>query len=501
MFLGISDAVFIFSALLKPIRGYTASLGVPNQIYLDDQLTGGATKSLAISNNAVANDVLAKAGWIVSTSKKNGPLQRILFLGLEICSVTMKFYIPEKKIISLLAKADSLLSCHKVQLRVLASFIGLLQSCSRALGPIVRLMTRNLYGFLMSNVQSSSWNFFVALDENVVFEINFWQANVRDLNGFHFKASLSMIDIHHQMVSDASNIGIFGYRFFSNEYEVMLRRALTEREIKRSSTDRELLAVEEIYTGPDAVKLAGSVVRHLIDNQSVVNILANGSKKKRLHEMAVNIFLNCRRLNITLFAEWTPRTDPLIVHADWGSRIFDESSYSLDLPSFSALLEYFNIVIEVDVMADYWNKKCVMYFTRFPDPHAAAVNFFAQRLYQGVVYYCFPPPSLYTAAILHFQKYGVKGLLLVPVWKTASFWNNVVPDGVHLPSWVKSFLVFRPSGFIVDPNVSSFTFKQKPVAFDMLGLVFDFSICAEENIFVSFKSASNCMKYGCARCA
>ena len=115
-------------------------------------------------------------------------------------------------------------------------------------------------------------------------------------------------------------------------------------------------------------------------------------------------------------------------------------------------------------------------------------------------FYCFPPPSLFTASVLHMQKHGVSGLLLVPVWKGASFWNNVVPDGNHLPSWVKKFLIFRPSGFVVDPNVISNTFKNKPVYFDMLALQVDFAFVHKDDVFSSLKVVQNCINYGCTDC-
>ena len=500
MFLGISDAVFIFSTLTKPIRSYLASHGIPNIIFIDDHLTGGATKKLAIQNNNFSNDIWAKAGWVMSPSKKQGPLKKILFLGLLICSDTMMFFIPEAKIVKLLAKADSLLSSKKVKLRVLASFIGLLQSCGRALGPIVRLMSRCMYGFLMSNVNSFSWNHHLPLDQNVISEIRFWQENIVELNGFKFRVDLSMIEIQHDIVTDASNIGIYGYRYFSNDFEIVLRRLLTAREVKRSSTHRELLAVYEIYGGNDAIKFKNSVVRHLVDNKGVVSILDHGSKVPELHEMAVKIFLNCRKFNISLFPEWKPRTDPLLVYADSGSRAFDQSSYSLDMPSFLAVIEFFGTPLDIDCMADQFNKKCTAYFSRFPDPFSLGANFFAQRLNDQSIYYCFPPPSLFTAAVLHLQKFGCYGLLLVPIWRSASFWTNVAPDGCHLPFWAKKFLIFKPSGFVVDPCVTSNTFKNKPVMFDMLVILFDFKDVDFKLIHSSLVSQSNCLKYGCHKC-
>ena len=190
MFLGISDTVFIFSTMTKPIRSYLASHGIPNIIFIDDHLTGGANEKLAIQNIKFSNYIWAKAGWVMSPSKKQGPLKKILFLGLLICSDSMMFYIPEAIIVKLLAKADSLLSSKKGKLRVLASFFGLLRG--RALGPIVRLMSRCMYSFLMSNVNAFSWNH-LPLEQNVISEIRFWQENIVELNGFKFRVDLGMI--------------------------------------------------------------------------------------------------------------------------------------------------------------------------------------------------------------------------------------------------------------------------------------------------------------------
>ena len=210
--------------------------------------------------------------------------------------------------------------------------------------------------------------------------------------------------------------------------------------------------------------------------------------------------MNCRRLNITLFVEWRSRDDPFLVHADFGSRMFDQSSYSLDYDSFMAMVEFFNFHLDVDGFADHWNRKCISYYTRFPDPHCSAVNFFAQKLDQNLSYYCFPPPSMVTATILHMHAFNAHGLLLLPVWKSAAFWSNIVPDGQHFPPWVSRFLLFRPSSFVVDPNVLSHTFRCKPVTFDMLALLVDFRCCNKENMFTSLAIKENCLDYGCYMC-
>ena len=75
MFLGVSDAVFIFSAILKPIRVFLNTLGIRNCFYIDDLLVIGKTRQEVIENDAVAKQVLANTGWVVSSSKTLGPDQ------------------------------------------------------------------------------------------------------------------------------------------------------------------------------------------------------------------------------------------------------------------------------------------------------------------------------------------------------------------------------------------------------------------------------------------
>ena len=85
----------------------------------------------------------------------------------------------------------------------------------------------------------------------------------------------------------------------------------------------------------------GGVVRHLTDNKCVESICRIGSRVPALHSIAVALYMKCGELNITLLVEWRSRDDPLIAFADVGSRLFDESSYSLDFNSFMRLVEAF----------------------------------------------------------------------------------------------------------------------------------------------------------------
>ena len=505
LFLGVSDAVFLFTAILRPVKQHISSLGIPSILYLDDLLYGGATEKESIENRKLVIETLGKAGFIVSTSKSTKPSRQIRFLGLIIDTVQMLFLIPEDKLIKIEDFARKLLLSRRVRLRDAAKFLGFLNSVSKAIGPMMRLRVKAIYNWLAENLLYATYNHHFPITDLVRQEIEFWLLNVRSLNGYAINPSASVLETRLDeilVVSDASNEGAFGY-MLSSSYEVILRRSFTDEEKKMSSTFRELIALYNIYSNEDILKkMQGKNVLHCTDNMAVSSILFNGSKKPHLLDLALKIFIKCRQFKVNLEVEWRPRNHYLLELADAGSKSFDDSSYSLNFESFSVVLEYFHDVpIHVDGMSENWNKKSNYYYSKKRDPFSSGVNFFAQSLDHNVNYYIFPPPSNIYQTIIHLAIHKAKGLLIVPHWPGSSFYLNIVPDGKHFSKWVIKFLKFRPTGFCYDVNIRSSTFKQSPSTFDMIILHFDFSIVNEFNFHHADVSRTKCIDHGCDKCS
>ena len=258
--------------------------------------------------------------------------------------------------------------------------------------------------------------------------------------------------------------------------------------------------MKHIYCEAVGDRFSNSSVLHLTDNMAVCSIMEVGSRKKHLMHLALDIFSACREKKIDLIVEWRPRNHVLLEHADLGSKSFDEAAYSLNFDSFMLVLNFFQVSIQVDTFSNYWNRKAEVFFSKTPEFGAAAVNFFAQKLQSNVMYYAFPPPGKIVAAILHFAKFKANGLMLIPMWKSSSFWFSIVPDGRHLCNWVKKFLIFKPEGFVYDPTVLSSTFKN-PCQFEMLGLLFDFSNVKREDLFTPVVRKDFCIANFCDICS
>ena len=83
--------------------------------------------------------VLTNVGRIISSSKHLPIAQKKIFPGLTVNSISMEFEIPTVKLEKFFLLLEKIRSQEIVSVRLLASFWGLLNSFSRALGQVVRV--------------------------------------------------------------------------------------------------------------------------------------------------------------------------------------------------------------------------------------------------------------------------------------------------------------------------------------------------------------------------
>ena len=369
----------------------------------------------------------------------------------------MSFYIPEEKVQRFLGFIEELLSQRRVKVRDLARTLGYLQSFSRALGDVTRFKSRSCYYWISKKLEIGGYNRFYILDEAAKDELLFWSLNIKELNGMKFTPSKSLVST--MIVTDASDQGMFGYQF-GDINSIVLRKLFSQEERRCSSTVRELLCLRYIYTSDVGSRYEGENVLHITDNKAAVSIMSTGSRKPHLQKLAVEIFQACKTKNINLTLGWRPRGDELVRIADQGSKSFDPSAVSLDFDSFVKILDFISPQeIAVDCMANEWNRKASVFFSKNEESGSSGRNFFAQPLNNRRYFYIFPPPSLVSASIIHFYRFKARGVLVVPVWFSSVYWNNILEDGSLFSAWVQKWMIFKPSGFISDPAIVSSTFK------------------------------------------
>ena len=181
-----------------------------------------------------------------------------------------------------------------------------------------------------------------------------------------------------------------------------------------------------------ATKLQGHKVKWFTDNQSIVSIITNGSKKPHLQDGALSIFEVCLGHTIKLEMVWLPRCEN--ERADLFSRIVDYDDWKLD----PCLFTHFNILWgphSVDCFASSNNFQLPRFFSKYWCPGSEAVDAFTVD-WETEVCWWVPPLYLVTRTIKHARCCSSSGTLVIPMWISAPFWPVICPDGAHLVSFI-----------------------------------------------------------------
>ena len=137
LILGICDAVYAFTRLVRLIVRYLRSRGVNVLVYIDNFFISHNSKQLAIKSRNFLIFTLTRCSWLLSVPKHEPVAQLKVFLGLTINSLTMQFEVPNSKLTQFFELLQQVKSLAFLPVRLLARFLGLLNSFSRALGQVV----------------------------------------------------------------------------------------------------------------------------------------------------------------------------------------------------------------------------------------------------------------------------------------------------------------------------------------------------------------------------
>ena len=99
--------------------------------------------------------------------------------------------------------------------------------------------------------------------------------------------------------------------------------------------------------------------------------------KLDLHRLAIKIFQFCAEHSIRLEVQWIPRTEN--EKADYISRLIDFDDWQITRDLFLSLEELWG-PHTVDSFANYYTAKLPRFFSRFWNPGASGIDFFAQEL-------------------------------------------------------------------------------------------------------------------------
>ena len=353
-----------------------------------------------------------------------------------------------------------------ISARQLAKTSGLIISLYPVVGNVTRLMTRYIYSVIN---ESSFWDNSIDISNNssAVQELNFWLENIDSLN---LNKCLCKIAKPTEVIgfSDASNIAGGGY--IVHKDDKICHKMWTDVEKEQSSTWRELKAVW-LALASFIGDVSNKHVKWFTDNQNVCRIINNGSKKLDLHKLTLDIYRLCLIFGIDLNIEWIPRSQN--DQADYISRIQDFDDWEIQEHFFNYLSNLFG-PFSVDRFADYENKKCDRFNSRFWNPGCEAVDAFTQN-WKNDNNYLVPPVQLIPRTIKHLEFCKGKGFLIVPEWRSAIFWPLLVNSNNQFKKGIVDVFSFKNNGNIFKKGKNNSTFGSCRMSNNVLVINLDFT--------------------------
>ena len=494
LILGVSDAVFAFTQVVKPVTKYLRAHGFKVISYIDDFIKFVDGFQAAERARLFLLMTLAKCGWQVNKAKLPPISQVPRALGLLVDTQKMMFFIPKPKMDDFFKKAQPLMELDTVLKKDLASIAGTLMSFLKALGPIARLKTRAMYACIHEG--DFDWNQRIALSDRARLEIHFWMDNLTSLDGFPLDNKHFSVTPTYVKAGDASGTGCY-LALVSGVQETLVSKSFTQEQSFKSSTWREAFVIYSHYVSSpiaDLERFRDSRIRHYTDNQGVARIFEVGSPNFELQKMAEEVYSICKSLNITLEFVWQRRDSDLMVRMDQGSRgpwgYHDE--FTLDWETSQNVLQR---GITLDGFASFNNRLCQRYFSRSFEVESAGTDFFQQSIGLSEKVLIHPHPRMLIPALRHAARYGCKCVVVFHLWRTLAS-TFVILKGGHLPKLATNIHVCKPN----------FKGGEKSPAFwgvrEFLTIIFDLELSPSLTLEEQLKEKTTyCLFSGCSYCS
>ena len=409
---GLNSAGYLFTKVLRPLVKKWRGEGIKAILFVDDGIAGknGHTQTSKAKQIVVYD--LRSAGFLINYEKSDlEPSPRGCWLGMDIDTEKMRFAVPRQKIEKLLSAINVIVNSRPMlcSAKQLSSIAGQISAMGIAIGPTTRLMTRSMYETM---ARATSWHGQREISNGTLRELLFWLDNIDAQNGFAIRPRLLTSKI---MFTDASDDQYGGFTL-TRLGKLVCCGKFDESESSLSSTARELLAVKHCITS-FGERLAHESVQVNVDNFGASKILAIGSNKVHLQDIAVQIFEKSLELNIQIIPKWIPRDQNQ--EADYYSKMLDTDDWSIDKNTFDYLNARFG-PFDVDRFADNCNNKLPIFNSRHYCPGTACVNAFCED-WSSVNNWLCPPVSLIGSVIKFMKLSKARGILIVPLWKSAYF--------------------------------------------------------------------------------
>ena len=410
---GLSNCPRYFTKLLKPVYAHLRSKGYLSTAFIDDCYLQGQTYEECAKNVQETVKLFQSLGFVIHSEKSVlSPCKKLKYLGFWLNSDSMTVTLPDDKKEKIKNVCLDLKKKKNVPIRQLAQAIGQLVAAFPAVlwGPLFyRKLERNKS--LALREAKGNFDTTTMVSKEAEKELDWWIDNIQTSSH-----PLQIADPDIELRTDASSKGGWGAVCLSQSAGG--RWSMSEREYHINVL--ELLAVEYALKSFDTL-LLGKHVKVLSDNTCAVSYLRNmgGSRSSECNDVAHRIWFWAKARNIWLTATYIPGKEN--VEADAQSRNFnDRTEWALDKKIFHSITNTL-FCPEIDLFASRLNCQLKPFVSWGPDPEAWAVDAFTLHWGNWLIY-AFPPFSLLHRVLCKWKRDEADGLLVAPVWMTATWY-------------------------------------------------------------------------------
>lgn len=434
---GISSLPRAFTKLLRPVIALLRSFGIRLCIFLDDILVMGSSFTQCAQDTQDVLIVLTHLGFVISTKDQVQliPNQSVVWCGALICSRTMQFLLPPKKLRAvrkkLLTHRAAVLNGHLFTLRRWASILGLMRSTLFAILPAL-LWSQAVRRFVCKYIRTDKrcWNKILPAPPLEVLEnLRVFAKGVTNENG----RSIRPTPVHLVTESDASGFG-GGITTVSPSPNpaITARWHWTELEknwhINRKELVTHLMGLQALDLETPGLILNKMLVNKTDNSVSMSYVNRQGGRVPALSYAAEELWYWLLGRGCVLHDQFI--AGKLNTRADTASRWWiDVSEYRL-LPQLFQQLHHKWGPFTVDAFATRANCQLPKFWSRYPEPNTSGRDAFLQD-WRHQNLWLFPPYPMIPKVLTHLRTTKARGVLVAPLWTAQSWFHSLLEMVVH----------------------------------------------------------------------
>ena len=422
---GLSSAPRIFTKLLKPAYSTLHNQGHLSIGYIDDSYLQGDTLTECKRNVEDTSALFTKLGFTIHPRKSVfTPAQTLTFLGFVLNSLDMTVTPTQEKVEKTISACSQLLERGEVSILDVARVIGIIVSNFPGVqfGPLhYRALEHDKTKALASRAGNFQAN--MTLSAASVRELEWWISNIP-----FAKKLISHPPPTVVIQSDASKKG---WGAVCNGSKIGGRWTPSE-----ASRHINVLELQAAFFGLKsfAAQATSTHTQLQLDNSTAVAYINNmgGSKSSELDHLAHEIWDWAIHQDSWISAVHIPGTTNL--EADEQSRNFsDKHEWALNNHVFKDIFSVYQ-ELNLDLFASRLNNKLSKFCSWKPDPDCAHVDAFSIN-WSSYHFYAFPPFSLIPRCLQKVIQDRAKGVLVVPLWPTQS-WFPLLLQQLYQQPWI-----------------------------------------------------------------